>query len=150
MLMRWILATIHLLGFGLALGSIWARARSLARVRREPAALERAFTADNWWGISALVLLSTGLARLFLGSEKAPAYYFASRVFWAKMVVVLLVFALEVRPMVRLLGWRLAERRGQPVTPTGTDGLARISYVQTALVLLLLALATGMARGFGS
>src|SRR5512143_826539 len=138
MLLRWILAALHLLGFGLALGSIWARARSLAQVSREPAALGRVFTADNWWGVSALLLLSTGLARLFLGSEKSPGYYFASSVFLAKMIGVVLVFALEVGPMVRLLRWRLLERRGQPVTPTGTDGLARISYLQTVLLLVLL------------
>lgn len=150
MLLRWILASVHLLGFGLALGSIWVRARSLARVGREPAALGSAFAADNFWGISALVLLSTGLARLLLGSEKATAYYLASSAFWAKMGLVLLVFLLEIMPMVRLLRWRLAERRGQPVIPTGADRMARISYLQTALVLGLLALATGMARGIGS
>ena len=33
---------------------------------------------------------------------------------------------------------------------TAAPGLARISYIQAILVLVMVAAATGMARGFGS
>jgi hypothetical protein len=34
--------------------------------------------------------------------------------------------------------------------PGATDGFARISYLQAALVVAMVALATAMARGFGA
>ena len=63
-LVRWLLAAIHLLALGIGLGAVWVRARAL-RGSPDESALRRALTADGVWGLAALLWLSTGLWRLF-------------------------------------------------------------------------------------
>lgn len=152
MVLRWILAGGHLLALGIGLGAIWARARGLRAVARDNdlRTLDRVFLADNWWGIAAGLWLVTGLWRLFAGIEKAPSYYYANHLFWTKMVVFGAVFLLELAPMISLIQWRLALRRGVQPDLSRASRWASISFVQVVLVILLVFAATGMARGVGS
>ncbi len=110
--------------------------------------MSQALTADSWWGVSALVWIATGLWRLLAGTEKATAYYLGNPVFWTKMGLLLLILALEVLPMVTLIRWRVGLAKGQSVDLSGAGLLARISYVQTGVIVLMVAAATALARGF--
>ena len=74
MTIRWLFAAVHLLALGIGLGAIWARARALQGALDTPG-LRRAFYADTWWGIAAILWIATGLARAFGGMEKGAAYY---------------------------------------------------------------------------
>ncbi|HEV8445375.1 MAG TPA: DUF2214 family protein [Gemmatimonadaceae bacterium] len=74
-MLRLTLAALHLLALGIGLGGIWGRARELAQRPLEMSGMRRAFAADSWWGIAALLWLVTGLWRLFAGTEKATSYY---------------------------------------------------------------------------
>src|ERR1700744_2565546 len=74
MLVRWLLAALHLLAYGFALASILRRTWSLRRAS-VPAALRSVFRADSRWGIAALVLIVTGLMRVFGSYEKGADYY---------------------------------------------------------------------------
>ena len=150
MTLRWSLAALHLLGFGIGLGAIWARARELAATGRDAHALQRAMTADNWWGLSALLLIGTGLARLLLGTEKATGFYLTNHVLWAKLGVVGLILALEIAPMVRLIRWRLQAKRAAALDLRAAAWMSRVSFLQAGLLLLALGLAVAMARGVGS
>jgi putative membrane protein len=58
-----------------------------------------------------------------------------------------LVFLLELGPMVRLIRWRVASRRGEVVDTTGADGMAMVSYFQALLVVMIVGVAVGLARG---
>jgi putative membrane protein len=150
--LRWLLALLHLLALGIGLGAVWARSNALRTVaaRTDPAALRRALGADAWWGAAAFVWLSTGLWRLFGATEKATAYYMESPLFWTKMALFALIFALEVWPIVTLTRWR--RRLATGATPdTGAAGaIARIGVLQAILVVAMVAAATGMARGYGA
>ena len=54
-------ASLHFLALGIGLGSIYVRARAFQRVAKgEPAALATALTADNFWGIAALLWIGSG------------------------------------------------------------------------------------------
>lgn len=157
-MLRLSLAALHLLALGVGLGAVWARARALSLVARrggageagDPGALRRAFAADAWWGVAALLWLSTGLWRLLAGTEKATGYYLGNGVFHAKMGLFVLILALELWPMATLVRWRRAAGALGP----GADGRARriaaISYVQAAVVVVMVWLAVGMARGHGA
>src|SRR5262249_30821806 len=94
---RWLLASFHLLAFGIGLGAIWVRGRAL-RSPHDPAAIRRALRADIWWGVAALLWLATGLPRLFLGLEKPTSYYLHNHVFWLKMSLFLLIILFEMGP----------------------------------------------------
>jgi putative membrane protein len=148
-MIRWLFAALHLLALGIGLGAIWARARAF-RSPLDAAGLRRAFYADMWWGVAALLWIATGLTRAFGGLEKGSAYYLHNHVFWTKMLLLGVILVLEVRPMLTLIRWRqVAGRGGQPVT-SSAPRLAAISYLQAALVVLMVLAATAMARGYGA
>jgi putative membrane protein len=151
--LRILLAVAHLLGFGIALGSIYARARTFNRLDGNPDSLRRGFAADTWWGVSAVVLLGTGLWRAFAGLEKTPSYYWHSHVFYAKMGLLVVILLLEIWPMLTLMQWRMGERRGtlpaaDMLTSRGKR-IARISDVQLLLLVGMIVAAVMMARGYG-
>ena len=147
-MLRWLLASLHLLALGVGLGAVWARAVAL-RGPLDPAGLRRAFAADSWWGLAGLLWIVTGLWRLLAGSEKPTRYYMDNHFFYLKMAALLVLLLLEVRAVTILMRWRFAAGRGAPVDTAAAPGLARISYLQVALVFLMLAAAAAMARGMG-
>lgn len=147
MTVRWLLAAVHLLGLAVGLGAIWARARAF-RGRLDAQGIQQALYADNWWGISALLLIGTGLIRAFSGYEKGGDYYLQSDLFWAKMVMVVLVLTLEVPPMIMLIRWRVGIARGTSINTSPARRYATISTIQGFLLILMLIAATGMARGY--
>lgn len=111
---RWLLAAVHLLGFGFAFASIAARNRALKRVAgsRQAADLSDVFKADAIWGVSALVLIMTGIVRAFGGFEKGGDYYLHAPLFHLKMGALALILVLELVPMTGLIRWRMTARRG--------------------------------------
>lgn len=140
-------SAVHLLGVVLAFSSVFLRARALARVGADDAALSAALRADNVWGISALLLVGTGLARL-LWLEKGWEFYSHGPFFHAKMTLVGLVFVLEGWPMVTLVLLRVRERRdGLSLDARRASLFSRISYAQAALLFGVLFCAPMMARG---
>ncbi|MBK6780539.1 MAG: DUF2214 family protein [Gemmatimonadetes bacterium] len=147
MLLRWLLASLHLLGLGIGLGAIWVRSRALAGAP-DPACVRRALRADAWWGVAALLWLGTGLPRLLLGLEKPVDSYFGGHIFWLKLGLFTLVFLLELGPMVGLTLWRIALKRGTPLDTRKAAQWATTGRVQVALVVVLVFVATAMARGF--
>ncbi len=148
MLLRWLFAALHLLGLGIGLGAVWARARAL-RGPLDVTGLRRVFYADGWWGVAAAIWIGTGLVRVIGGLEKGMEYYLRSHVFWGKMALLLAILVLEVPPMMAFIRWRVQVARGELPDTALAERFARISYVQAALVLLMVLAATAMARGIG-
>ncbi len=149
MSVSWILAIVHLLPFSVGLSAVWARGRAL-RETAGPQSLSRVFFADNVWGLAAIVWMVSGLLRAFGGFEKGADYYLSNGLFWLKMGALILILALEIWPMITLIRWRIQLRRGQQPDARPAAALARISYVQVALTLLMAIAAAGMARGLGA
>jgi putative membrane protein len=148
MILRWLMAAVHLIALGVGLGSVWVRGRALGG-SPDDGAVRRALAADTGWGIAALLWISTGLIRAFGGLEKGTQYYLQNHVFWTKMVLLLVILALEVWPMVTLMRWRIQIARGRRPDTSLAPAIARISLVQAVLVVLMVLAATAMARGIG-
>ncbi|MEP6493921.1 MAG: DUF2214 family protein [bacterium] len=151
--MRIPLAVLHLLALGIGFGAVYSRGRALNRLGTNPDALRRAFAADAWWGIAAVLWIGTGLWRALAGTEKASSYYWSNHVFYAKMGLLALVLVLEIWPMVTLIRWRVAKGRTLPsaaeLGPIGRR-LARVCDVQLLLIIAIVVAATMMARGYGA
>lgn len=113
------------------------------------AGFRRVFAADAGWGLAALLWLSTGLWRLLGGFEKGTAYYLQNHVFWTKMALFLLVLILELGPMLTLIQWRRQVGAGTLPDPSAARRMARISFLQAGLIVLMVFGATAMARGYG-
>jgi putative membrane protein len=148
MTLRWLLAGLHLLALGVGLGAVWARARSLS-LPLDARGLRSVFLADMWWGIAAFLWIGTGLWRLIAGLEKDTGYYFQNHLFLTKMGVLAVILVLEVWPMMTLIKWRRQVRAGGLPATRVAPALARISFAQVVLVILMVFLASAMARGYG-
>jgi putative membrane protein len=92
--------------------------------------------------------VTTGLTRYLTELEKGTDYYNGNAFFLAKMALLVLVFVLEVPSGVALVRWRIALKKGQQIDTAKAAGLARLNYIQAGLAILMVALATAMARGF--
>lgn len=145
---RWLAASLHLLALGIGLGAVWTRGQAL-RSPLSPEAFRRVFLADNFWGLAALLWISTGLWRLLGGLEKGTGYYLQNHVFYAKMGFLVLILLLEIGPMVTLIKWRRIVAQGEMPDMSRAPRLATISFVQAGLVVLMVFAATAMARGIG-
>jgi len=137
-----VLSAVHVLAIALSLASAWARWRAL-RV----ADVDRILAADNVWGISALLILGSGLGRLFGPVEKGLAWYLANPLFLHKMILFVAILVLEIWPMVTFIRWRIARARGGVPDLLRVPALARINAVQIALLILIPFVAAAMARG---
>jgi putative membrane protein len=146
MTLRWLLAALHLLALGIGLGSIFARGYAARHLDLEKG-IRGLLLADSFWGLSALIWISTGLLRAFGGFEKGSVYYLDSTLFWVKMSLLLLVLVLEIWPMMRLIQWRMQQRSGTAMDTGAASRIAVISYTQTVLIILMVLAATAMARG---
>ncbi|MES2177049.1 MAG: DUF2214 family protein [Gemmatimonadota bacterium] len=147
---RLILAWLHLIALSFGLAGVWARARGMRESLRHPddaSLIRRAFVGDAWWGVAAILWLITGVWRLVKGTEKSPSYYMTNQAFLLKMGLFLTIVALEIWPMMTLIRWRTKK-----AVPNQRDvgRIEIISYVQCALVVVMVFAAVSMARGFGS
>ena len=107
------------------------------------------FKADSFWGIAALLWIITGLWRAFGGLEKGSDYYLHSNTFIAKMTLFVLVFIIEIKPMVTLIKWRNKKKKNEPIDFSSARQLAFLSHIELGLITIIVCLATAMARGIG-
>jgi putative membrane protein len=157
-MLRLTLAWLHLIALGVGFWAVFARGQALREAARElPGidALRRAFRADSHWGLAAGLWLATGLWRYLGSTEKATAYYNSNHIFLTKMALFVVIVALEIGPMMTLIRWRGAVGKvGGVAPPTAIDPararrIATISYVQGAIVAVMVFTAVAMARGYG-
>jgi putative membrane protein len=143
-----LVSALHLLALALGLPAVFLRGRAL-KGRLDRDGLGRLFAADNIWGVAAALWLVTGLLRAFAGLEKGTAFYLDSPLFWLKLGLFAVVVLLEIRPMVTLLRWRATLRRGGQPDTSAARTLYHLNHLELALVVVIVFVASFMARGFG-
>ena len=124
MLLKWLLASAHLIALGIGWAAIVGRGRAL-KGPLDDRGIRTVLRTDTMWGIAALLWIGTGLWRAFGGVEKGSAYYLANHLFWFKMTCLVIIIAIETRAAITLGGWRVALRKDQPVDTTTAPTLAR-------------------------
>lgn len=144
--LRFLLAVLHLLALAIGIAAVYARGRALRRTH-SAADLPAVFHADNWYGIAALIWIATGLWRAFGGLEKGTEYYLGSHWFIGKLTLFGLVLLLELTPMITLIRWRMTLKRGSQVVTDRAPLLAKLTFLQLPLLLLIVVMAAAMARG---
>jgi putative membrane protein len=147
MLIHWFLAAVHLLAVMLGFWAVLVRGSNFKRLAAGANEVRSVLLADNLWGLSALALLVTGGMRAFGGYEKGADYYLQQPLFHLKMTLFVLILLLELAPMVTLIKWRIALRRGAAIEVGRAKLFARISHVEALLLLMMVIAATGMVRG---
>jgi len=102
-----------------------------------------------------MLALGIGLGSAFLRRralrsrtfDKETDFYVHNGLFWVKMGLLAVLLALETRPMVTFVRWRLAVSRGGVPDVARVALLARINDLEVALVVLMVFVAAMMARG---
>jgi putative membrane protein len=98
----------------------------------------------------AMLVLASGLARLYLGA-KGAAFYLGNPVFHIKVGLFILVGVLSIPPTLRFIRWR-KQLAAVPGTSIGADEVkraARFVHLELGLLLLIPFFAALMARGIG-
>ena len=132
----------HLLAFGLV--AHVAAQTALARRGLDAAGLRKLGRLDIGYGISAVLLLIVGFARVYWGA-KGPAFYLHNPVFHAKVGAFLFVGVLSILPTVRIAQWR---KRGEVVA--GQFAAVRgLLLAELGVLACIPLLAAAMARGYG-
>jgi putative membrane protein len=144
--LRIFIAILHLLTFGLGAYSCWARARALSTLKNNDG-LKDVFMADNLWGLAAILWIGTGVWRAFGGLEKGTEFYLNDTAFLIKMALFVVVFMLEIKPMLTLIRWRIQMTRGQAIDLSSATVLAQITYVELVLLVPIVVMAAAVARG---
>ena len=143
-----VVSSLHLLALAIGLPAVFLRGRAL-KGRLDADGLRRLLAADNAWGVAAVLWIVTGLLRAFGGLEKGTDFYLRSPLFWTKMALFLLVLLLEIRPMITFIRWRIRLGRGLPVDTSVAPRLYTLNHIELALVVVMVFVASLMARGVG-
>lgn len=144
----WLLDALHLIGFGLGIGAVWARGHALRGIPHV-SDLRRAFLADNIWETAGILILVTGLMRLFYFPAASSGIYLDNHVFIAKLCIIGCILLLELVPMLTLIRWRFAVAQDEPIRFASAEVIAQISFMQTLLMVLVVLAATATAHGYG-
>lgn len=115
----------------------------LARARR-------LIIVDMAYGLTAGVVLATGLARV-IWYGKGTAYYLGNSLFHAKVGLFVLVALLSILPTFVFLNWRNQLKAGQvpSVSPRQAKLVTMTIRLELLLLLIIPLLAVLMARGYG-
>ena len=143
-----LVSSLHVLALAIGLPAVFLRGRAL-KGRLDADGLRRLLAADNVWGIAAALWIVTGLLRAFAGLEKGSEFYLRSPLFWTKMALFAIILLLEIRPLVTFIHWRSALRRGQTVDTSGARTLYTLNHIELAIVVVMVFVASLMARGVG-
>jgi putative membrane protein len=105
-------AYLHYLGFMLAFGALVVESLTLKKDLSLPEAW-RVVTADVIYGLSATMVLITGILRvIYFG--KGTDYYLSSPVFYTKVGIFALVSVLSLYPTVSFVSWVKDLRDSKP------------------------------------
>ncbi len=147
-----LIASLHFLALGIGLGSVFMRGRYFKALAENPNSeldLKRLIIADNFWGVGALLWILTGAGRAFGGLEKGTEWYLHNPLFHLKMTLFILVFVLEMMPMVALIKARVRTGKGKPhgMTAEKLKLYRRLNHFEAMLVFIIIFVASAMARG---
>jgi putative membrane protein len=105
---------------------------------------------DMLYGISAGVVLTVGLLRVFYFEKGAP-FYAQNWFFWIKMAGFALAALLSVYPTIRFVSWNkfLARDQAPEISEQDASRIKLFLRLEMAVIGLILFSAAMMARGVG-
>ncbi len=144
-----ILAYLHLLAILTMVVFISSEA-ALCRVQwLNAAVVERLAKVDRVYGIAAIMVLATGVARTVWG-VKGTSWYWTNPLLHVKLTLFIVVGVISIFPTMTYFRWRKA-LRASGALPTEADiqKTRKLVMVQAHLIALIPLVAVFLARGFG-
>ena len=143
-----ILAYLHLLAI-LTMVVFIASEAALCRVEwLNAAVVERLAKVDRVYGIAALAVIATGVARTWWG-VKGTAWYWTNPLLHLKLTLFVVVGLISIAPTLQFLRWRKALRNNAAFRVRETDWTSarRLVLIELHLVALIPFAAVLMSRG---
>ena len=111
--------------------------------------VHRLVTVDRIYGIAALAVLATGLARIWLGA-KGAGWYWGNWLLHLKLGLFMAVALISIRPTLRFRRW-LRALTVSGALPDADDirAIRRLVMLQAHIVPLIPLAGVFLARGFG-
>jgi len=111
------------------------------------AVVERLARVDMIYGISAIAVLLTGVARTWWGM-KGTGWYWGQPLLHAKVTLFVVIGLMSIGPTVRFLRWR-RQLRASGTLPSETEirNTRRLVMIEAHLLALIPLLAVFLARG---
>lgn len=144
-----LVSALHLLSLAGGVTALLLRERALAGPLDE-AGIKRVLAVDNVSGLIALTWMGSGLWRMLGGLEKGTDYYLGNHLFWGKMVLLGVGWGFEMLPMITFIKWRNQLRRGEKPDVSRVPLLRKLHWPELCCVLLIVPMASLMARGVGT
>jgi putative membrane protein len=114
-----------------------------------PAIVRRLATLDLVYGLSAIAVLGTGLARIFLGA-KGSSWYWSNWLLHAKFGLFVLLALLSIPPTIRFIRWKRAlAASGALPSEAEVRGTRRLVMAQAHIIPFIPLAAVFLARGYG-
>jgi putative membrane protein len=112
--------------------------------------VERLVTVDRIYGISAIAVLATGLARIYFG-VKGSAWYWGNWLLHLKLGAFVVVALISIAPTLRFIRWRRTLRATGALPDAGEVRAARkLVMLQAHIIPFIPLAAVFLARGFGA
>lgn len=145
-----LLAYAHILSILMAATFLASEASLCRKEWMNAAVVERLARVDMLYGISALLVLATGLARSGWGL-KGAAWYWSQPLLHAKVTLFVVIGLMSIVPTLRFLRWRRALRAsGALPSEEQVRGTRRLVMIEAHLMVLIPLLAVFLARGVGT
>jgi putative membrane protein len=113
------------------------------------ATVERLARIDAIYGLSAMLVLATGFARIFWGI-KGSGYYWSNWLLYTKLALFVATALLSIPPTLQFIRWR-KQLRADGTLPDAEQirRVRRLVMVQAHIVPIIPLAAVFLARGFG-
>ncbi|QJW83429.1 DUF2214 family protein [Ramlibacter terrae] len=113
------------------------------------AVVQRLVTVDRVYGIAAVAVLATGLARIYPG-VKGPGWYWSNWLLHAKIGAFVVVALISIAPTLRFGRWRKRlAATGELPSEQEVRGARKLVMLQAHIIPLIPLAAVFLARGFG-
>lgn len=144
-----ILAYLHLLAILTMVVFISSEA-ALCRVQwLNAAVVERLAKVDRVYGIAAIMVLATGVARTVWG-VKGTSWYWTNPLLHVKLTLFIVVGVISIFPTLTYVRWRKTLRAtGALPAEADIQKTRKLVMVQAHLIALIPLVAVFLARGFG-
>jgi len=144
-----ILAYLHLLAILTMVVFISSEA-ALCRVQwLNAAVVERLAKVDRVYGIAAIMVLATGVARTVWG-VKGTSWYWTNPLLHVKLTLFIVVGVISIVPTLTYVRWRKTLRAtGALPAEADIQKTRKLVMVQAHLIALIPLVAVFLARGFG-
>lgn len=93
-------------------------------------------TVDGIYGLSAILVLATGLLRWFMVDPKGAAFFNTNPLFHIKLTLFVVLAILSIFPTLKFLKWKKQMSNGEKLEITEKEAKKQLMFIRIELLLL--------------